>query len=228
MANQFIGFPVPRARIADMIDDELAGAGYLTLPWDDAVHIIDFMSLDGADLYTAGTGSTTLNDDEVQVTADGPNNDAARIRKELLYSDPALTWSKNRSFSVKAALMSYGSANNHLRIGVGSVGVSKGFGFVVENNILRTYTYNGGLGTPHDIEDWSAAAFNNQRILKVVREAANCLKFYVDGVLVHTATTHIPTGTTNAQIIMSMEAINIGPGDTCRLALSSWNFWQEA
>jgi hypothetical protein len=228
MANQFIGFPVPRARIADMIDDELAGAGYLTLPWKDAVHIIDFVSLDGLDVHTAGTGYTTLNDDEVQVTADGPNNDVARIKKELLYSEPVLTWSKDRAFSVRAALMSYGNANNHLRIGLGEVGVSKGFGFVVESNILRTYTYNGGLGTPHDIEDWSAGAFNNQRILKAVREAADCLKFYVDGVLVHTATTHIPTGTTSAQIILKMEARNIGAGDLCRIALSSWNFWQEA
>jgi len=250
MANLFIGFPVPRAKIADMISEDtppkehhpqhekggsdevdctgLEGAGGLTLPWDDAVHVIDFTSLDGLDLYTSGTGYTTLNHNEVQVTADGPNGDGARIKKELLYSYPALTWNKKRSFSVKAAFGSYGSANNQLRIGLGAVGVAIGFGFIVENNILRTYTYNGGLGTPHDIEDWSAGAFNNERDLKVIREAADCLKFYVNGALVHTATTNIPTGSTNAQIILSMQAMNIGIGDLCRLALSSWNFWQGA
>jgi len=252
MGNSFIGFPVPRAKIADMIagaappiihhtdhetggGDEvdctgLAGAGGITLPVDDFLYNAGFESLNGFYHATTGGGNISLDYLSVQLYTAGGIGDRVRLKRAPTYSSVTLSWDRNRSFSTEVAFSADVPANTRIVIGTGDLWSDKGFGFVVENGIFKAVSQVGATKEEHTIEDWSGGSFYNVRKLKVHKTGANEIMFYVDGSLVYTATETIPSGIVGGyeKILLKAEIRNIADGDGIGLYLSDFHFWQAA
>lgn len=248
MANLFIGFPVPRARIADMIEgsappiihhddhedggkDEidctnLVGAGGISLPFSDLLYSTVFESLDGFGQLTAGGGAITLYESKVLLETGGTSGDQARLRKWL--DNPAIgfDWDKNSEFKTHVIFEAGGATNNIMQIGVGMVGESTGYGFIVENGILKAVSQVGGTREQHTISDWSAGAFDHTIKLRAHKTGASEIKFYVDDALVYTADTTIPSGAYAIALLFYSRAYNAAGGDWVGLTFSEFQFWQ--
>ena len=250
MGNMFLGFPVPRAKIADMIatdapptlhkenheaggKDELdctglVGAGGVTLPFEDYFYNTRFDSIDGIRQSASGGGSLTLDDRYITIECDGVNNAFANIEKRPSYPAVPLTWDKNREFKAQAWFKAATVANTIMVIGTGYLYNGTGFGFIVEDGIFKAVSQVGAAREDHTIEDWSAAPFDEVRRLRAHKTGANEIKFYVDDVLVYTATTTIPSGATYDEKVMYIFTWNTGASGQTWIRLSDWSLWQKA
>jgi len=250
MGNLFIGFPVPRAKIADMISSaappllhaadhekdgndeidatDLVGAGGLTLPWDDLVYHAAFESLDGYRATDVGGGAITIDGEGLLLETGGTLNDEYSIRKAFDNSFVPLTWAKNKQFVVGARLSAGGSSNGYQFIGIGSYASGNCLGFRVVNGKFEAFARKASSEETHEIADWSAGAYDHQKRLKVLLNAAVDVEFWVDGVKEYTAITQIPTGTSNAQMLLHAIVKNTGTGHWLGLYFSHYHYWQAA
>lgn len=250
MANLFIGFPVPRAKIADMIDgaapplehktqhqtggsDEidvtgLTGAGGLTLPFSDFLYNSSFPSLTGMKQQTAGGGTISLSDGGCQLYTDVASGDRARLHKQQAYPPIALTWDKNRQFQTKISYYGDNAADRYIYVGTGIAKTARGFGFILENGLFKTISNDGTGPEQSTIEDWTGNGIYEERILRAHRTAADSIKFYVDGSLVYTSTTKIPTGTTLADYLFYIDVMLTAAASYTEMYIGSYDFWQEA
>ena len=250
MGNSFIGFPVPRAKIADMITGtappaihatqhetggsdvldgtKIPGAGGVTLPFSDYFYNTSFESLDGIrqSLYAGGT--ITLDDRYVELATTGTQYSFANLEKRINYPSVPLNWDKNREFRAQVNFRVDTIAGSDIVIGTGVLTAGNSFGFRVENGLLKAFSQAVGNIEVHTIEDWSGSGFNNTRQLRAHKTGANEIKFYVDDVLVYTATTHIPAGSDDIEKVMYMYVYNTDAGGIVWMRLSDFTIWQEA
>lgn len=250
MANLFIGFPVPRARIADMITGEAApkdhhadhedggsdevnctgleGAGGLTLPWDDFIYVAAFESLDGYRATQAGGGAIAIDGEGVALETGGTNGDTYGIKKALNDEPIPMSWDKKKQFITAANFSAGGSSNGYQFIGIGDYSSGNCLGFRVVDGKFEAFARKGANEETYEIEDWSAGAYDYQRRLKIVHNAGVNVEFWVDGVKVYTATTQVPEGAHNAQYLLHAIVQNTGAGDWLYLCFSHYHYWQEA
>ncbi len=250
MGNLFIGFPVPRAKIADMIDgaapplehktqhqtggsDEidvtgLVGAGGLTLPFSDFLYNTAFPSLTGMKEQVSGGGTIFLSDGGCQLYTDVASGDRARLYKQQALPPIPLTWEKNRQFNTKVSFYADGSPDRYLYIGTGYPMTGHGFGFIVENGLFKTISNNATTPEEYTIADWSAGSFFEEKILRAHRTASDSIKFYVDGSLVYTSTTKIPTGTNQAPYLFYIDILLTASASYTEMYIANYDFWQEA
>jgi hypothetical protein len=211
-----------------MIDEELAGAGYLTLPWDDFIYIAAFESLDGYRATQAGGGAITIDGEGLLLETGGTNADEYSITKAINDHPVPLTWEKNKQFVTAANFSAGGSSNGYQFIGIGSYSSGNCLGFRVVDGKFEAFARKGASEETYEIEDWSAGAYDYQRRLKIVHNADVDIEFWVDDVKVCTFTTQVPEGTSNAQILLHAIARNTGAGDWIGLFFSHYHYWQEA
>lgn len=250
MGNMFLGFPVPRARIADMIatdappaihkvnhqsggSDEmnvtgLTGAGGASLPFPDYLYSCEFTTLDGLSDSVFSGASITVGHLYTQLDTDGTSGSRATIRRDPDYFCVPLTWDKNRQFNTQVQFRSFGNANSEFQVGISDPMLGTGFGFVLENGLLKAVCRTGGNQSTHTIEDLTASTFQIERRLRAHKTGASEIKFYVDDVLVHTETVNVPTGTSDAHEIMQIQVRNPAAGSHIWIKISSFSFWQEA
>lgn len=250
MGNSFIGFPVPRAKIADMIigeaapkehhldhehggDDEvnctnLVGAGGISLPLDDLYFHTFFESLDYFSKQTSGAGAIAGATDHVEVYVLGTANDKAEIYKKLYYKYVPLTWGKDREFRIEVSLYAGSSSTQKLEIGTGNIWNSYGFGFKVQNGLFKAYSRGAGGIYEETIEDWGSSGYNQQHKLRAKLTAGSKVEFYVNEVLVKTDTTCYPTGSTNANKVFQVTANNPVSGHVAVISFSEFQVRQEA
>ena len=248
MGNQFIGFPVPRAKIADMItgeaapkdhhadhenggDDEvdctgLEGAGGLTLPWDDFVYLAAFESLDGYRATQAGGGAISIDGEGLLLETGGASGDEYSIQKAINDQPVPLTWAKNKQFITAVNFSAGGATAGYQAIGIGTLESGNFLGFRVVNGLFQAVAKTGAGEETFQIADWSAGGYDHQRRLKIVHPAGAGAEFWVDGVKVYTATTQIPAGVSNAQILLHAIVKNTGAGNWLGLFFSHYHYWQ--
>ena len=206
----------------------LEGAGGLTLPWDDFVYLSAFESLDGYTVTQSGGGAISMSGAQLLLETGGAQWDRYEIRKALNYPPVPLTWNKNKQFVTAAKFSAGGSTNGWQSIGIGNIASNNYLGFRVVNGLFQAVAKTGLGEETFEIADWSAGAYEHQKRLKIVHPAGAGAEFWVDGVKVYTATTRIPEGTYNAQILLHAQVYNTDTGDWLKLYLSFYHYWQEA
>jgi len=250
MANLFIGFPVPRAKIADMITGEAApkdhhadhedggsdevdctgleGAGGISFPYGGLLAQFLFTSIDGFYQDNSGTGVITLDDSTLYFTS-GLNADSkARLEKSPAYLIPRQNYDKNSELKTQIRFHSYTSATGNFVAVLGYDETYKHIGFKVLAGKLYGTVGNGSAETTVELQTLGAGAYDVTRDLKAVLTAGSKCEFFVDGTKVDEITTGLPTGEVSAATLLVLEASNPGVAEEKRMYLSIWNIWQEA
>lgn len=250
MGNMFLGFPVPRAKIADMIatdapptlhkenheaggKDELdctglAGAGGISFPYDGILAQFLFTSIDGFYEDNTGTGIITISDSQLYLTS-GLNADSkARIEKNSNYLNPKWNFSKNSELKTRIRFRTYTSATGNFVAVIGYDGIYQHFGFKVTAGKLYGTVGNGSAETTVELQTLGAAAYDVTRDLKAAFTSGSKCEFYVDGVKLGEITTGLPSAEDDPATLLILEASNPGVAETKKLYASIWNVWQEA
>jgi hypothetical protein len=250
MGNMFLGFPVPRAKIADMIatdapptlhkenheaggKDEidctgLVGAGGISLPLDDFYFHTFFENIDGYNQSNFGGGGVTLDVGYIIVACAGTINDRGQIYKRILKDYVPLTWEKDREFRVQASFYAATNSTQKLEIGTGHLWNDEGFGFKIQDGLLKAYSKGDGGTYAETIEDLGASGYSIDRNLRAKLTAGEKVEFWVNGVLVKTDTTCYPTGTWKADRIFQATANNPVAGNVGQVYFSEFQVHQEA
>lgn len=250
MGNFFIGFPVPRARIADMItgkaspknhheqhenggDDEvdctgLEGAGGITLPFDDLFWETWFESLDGWNQIVSGTGEITLDEDYVELGTGLTPHSSVRIDKLTGYPTPALSYSKKQQLKTKIWLRSKISKICDAWIVRGNPGIVPHFGFIVSGGKLYGTVGNNSVNTTLELETLGAADYIIERKLVASFKPGVECRFFVDGNDLGAISTNLPSGPTGNNYLMYLKLENPGVAEQKYLFMSMYQFWQEA
>ena len=245
MGNQFLGFPVPRARIADMIataapplshhiqhenggSDEIDATGLTGASGGGgiATSLIlssQFESLDGYAISVIGTGSYILNAEGVTLDTGVVLGGSQAIQKNIYDSYTNYSYTNDQSIIVDVAINFSGSATGIITIIRGFPGTLKHFGFVLVNGILKGTVGNGTTETLVTLETIDTIAFYAIRSLKAVFTHGVKCEFYSDKILLGTITTGLPTGLDTNGILFYAEIKNTTVNENKEVIISSWN-----
>ena len=247
MPNSFLGFPVPRAKIADMIaaaappslhhaqhenggSDEIDATG-LTGAGGSGIGIKDFFiftssfeSLDGYLQNTAGTGTITLDHPCVILDTGLLATGEARLYKDMQAYFPFPNWGKDAVFSLYATFDSNTSNNGRFRIFCGDSVDFGQIGFEVEAGVLYGMCAKSSAHATVALQTLGAGSYYEFRFLQAVFTAGSKVEFYVDGVLKGEITTNLPTVTEIFTTFFSAEVNNLSFAQSKILYLTSFNF----
>ena len=269
MPNMFLGFPVPRAKIAEMIegyapplahvdrhrppgDDPLAlpadisdgqalvwdaalakfkgaSAGGIASVYDDPGYpmLTFFESLDG--LYTSSSPAlgVSLSNTQLSLMTQGGASDWASAYKHPSEFKTALSWSKKAKFKTDVTFVATASSLPKLDVMVGDTDTGRHFGFVVRDGKLYGSVGNGSVETlTAALADWGASGYYQTHKIEAVYNVSS-VDFYLNGVLVGTIITNLPTGTTSAGRMIRLYVRANTSANYHGLILSYWKFWKE-
>jgi len=249
MANLFIGFPVPRAKIADMIvgaapplehktqhedggDDELdlsgmEGAGGVAFPLR-GIWINDF-SADHARWYKTytGTGALTRSYDTLSLVTGETNPSTAllyRIRRQSIVTP---TWEKKRHLIFQAYLDCDDTDTAEMSVQTGYPPDDISFGFDVTGGLLYSLCRNASGDAWHVCKTFGEAYIGEDIVLEAISFPGEKVEFWVNGVLEHTETTRLPSGTTNAEYIFYIKVDNYETTNNVQFDFSQIQVYQE-
>ena len=214
-------------------DDEidctgLEGAGGISLPFDDLHFHTFFESLDFFGQNNYLTGAVVGSADEIYCEVDGPINSRGQIYKALNYKYVVLTFAKDREFRAQVKFVADTNSTQKLVIGTGDLFLDLGFGFKVQDGLLKAYSNSPGGTYEETIEDWGASGYNEERKLRAKLTAGSKVEFYVNNVLVKTDTNYYPTGSNCADTIFQATAQNPAEGNAAGIYLSEFQMTQKA
>ena len=249
MGNQFIGFPVPRARIADMIagsappkihhtnhetggGDEvdctgLAGAGGISLPLRDFWQ--DFRHMDTNLFYHAYTGSGSLVRSYQKLTlATGNTNPSTCIcSHNITHPIVPLTWAKARNIITRSQYYMDDNATGIIRFFTGKLGNYNHMGFEASGSKLYGINGNSGGTTTTELASYSPGAVGGEILLEAILFPGNRVEFWADGALAGTSTTNIPTGTSRAELLFEWNCDNGSTTNQVEIMFNHAQFYQE-
>ena len=250
MGNMFLGFPVPRAKIADMIatdapptlhkenheaggKDELdctglVGAGGITLPFDDINLVETVEAKNCLYQYTGASGVISEAGNGVRADTGTTINSHAELIKLLYPLYPALTWPKKRTLALNVDFSWSDGGNDEFWLVSGERGNNRHIGFKVISQVLYGTCYQAAESVVA-LSGGANPAFAYQAYsLKFVYDGANSVKFYVDGVLRGEITTNIPTGSTDANRLWNLYVKTLTAGWHAAIDINSYSFYQGA
>ena len=251
MANLFLGFPVPRAKIADMIASDappslhktqhqdggtdemdvtgLVGAGGMaTLYEGPGIFVSDwFESLDGWVFDGGGGGTASVNGYRVLVQVNGTSDAWAELMKvpDIFRTMP--NWNKKVYFKADVEIKRWAANSGRQWIIAGQEANRRHVGFKVTDGVLRGCVANGLSET---LTTWSetlgAAAFTIKKSLECKYNVTSC-SFYVDGVLVETLSTGLPEDNTDANYLFNLVCWDDVKAVAMYLQCSWFKVWKE-
>ncbi len=250
MGNSFIGFPVPRAKIADMIEgaapplehhtnhesggpDEMnvtdlvgagGGGGLFRGLW------IDDYNADATAWHKTLTGSSALNRsyDTLALKTDDAGAAIGTLYRKITQSIPILTWEKKRHLLFQCYLDCDDRPTAEMQIHTGRREGSNYMGFSVENGTLVSENRNATLGTYHLLKTFTGAFIGEDIRLEAILFPGEKIEFWVNGVLEWTETSRIPSGTTDAEYITHLRVDNDGNAYNVEMDFSHIQVYQEA
>jgi len=211
MPNSFQGFPtVPR------------------LPWDDLYILTTFESLDNFVVDESMKGFVYFYGGDLFLRPSRNPTDYCGFQWRKTLTIPPTSWAKDRLFRTKANFQKEGTTSGIHRLWTGDPFNSQGFGFQLENNLLKGVTHGVGGETKLTLEDLGSAWSSIFRRLEAKYNAGASVEFIVDGISKGTITTTLPNPatTTDAEYIFTPWVVQVGAWDL--LKLSYFMFWQEA
>jgi hypothetical protein len=254
MANLFLGFPVPRAKIADMISgsapptvhhtqhedggsDEmdvtgLVGAGGAGgVPLEDLLYQYFFTSIDGLELVSAGTGAGTLFYNYLRLATGTTANSTVRLRDSLEYPNPFARWDRERRLITRAQFNFSTSVTGDVRLHVGDyTPTGDHVGFELLDGVLKGTVANGSTEYTVDLETLLTGPGTAGRLLEFRHFPGDRVDFYVDSALKGTITgaSKLPRLGYNDSDLMWVWVSNKTLAQQKTVELSMWKLWQEA
>jgi len=250
LGNFFLGFPVARAKIADMItgsappsvhhlqhehgeSDEvdatgLVGAGGITLPWDDLFIQTFFESLDGFYTYGSGSGVVSVNNYGIKLTSGSTAGSIAASSKSPIPLIPQFNWAKNSTLHIGLQHRINTSSTSLILLLIGQPANLKHVGFKILNNVLYGTIGNGAAETTVSLG--SAGSLNSSvtHRLKAVYTLNTKVEFYVDGSKVDEITSGFPSGTETIPSFYYIRVENPGVAEEKWAQIGHWLYHQEA
>lgn len=229
MANLFLGFPVARAKIADMIAEAAPPAEHHTQHEDGGADEIDCTGLAGAgvafplrgiwfdDHFTdharwvktyVGTGELVRFYSKMTLKTGTTNPSSAEIRLSLTYPMPSLTWDKKRHILFHGKIQAPDSQTAKFKVLSGWETGANMIGFEITGGKLYGINANSAAQTNTEIETYSAGLLIDDFRLEAIHHPGEKVEFWVDGVLEQTSTTNLPAGTGAAVNIAQIEVDN--------------------
>ena len=250
MGNLFLGFPVPRAKIADMISgsappalhktqhqdggtDEmdvtgLVGAGGAGISLDDLSFQTYFESLDGFKQTVSGSGVITMDYTHVILDTVATAGSKAEIMKGPYGTIPPWNWSKNSQLKLWFRHRAYTSNIARVWAIVGYTGVNAHIGFYVYGGKLYGTIADHSVETTLLLEDFGATAYNKTRRLKAKLTAGVECRFWVDEVDKGAITTNLPADDNDGIPLCYASVENLSAAEQKVLTLSQWTAWNAA
>ncbi len=249
MANLFIGFPVPRAKIADMIEgaappldhatqheyggddaiDPTDQNSLVTLPFPLAGFFLDSYEVEGAGWQDAdtGDGAMFLYSDHREMQTGSTNPSTYENRLHSSYPIPTLTWANKRHLLITILANHEDSATAIMRIITGHTDDNY-FGFQIADGKLSAICGNApGSQTVTDIKSYDPGAIDETLAFHAIFYPAVKVDFYVNGTLEATITTNLPTGTSNADYIIGFNLDNNSTTNNVNIRLNHFQLYQE-
>ena len=246
MPNSFLGFPVPRAKIADMIaaaappslhhaqhenggTDEidatgLTGAGGSGLTMKDFLSLSGIIeSLDGYLVNTAGTGSVVIDNVGAFMSTGTTSSSNARFYRSIQDYLAFPNFGKDVVFSVLANFDSRTSKNGTFQIFLGESIDFAQIGFEVVDGILYGICAKTSAHTTVALETLGAVAFDTQRFLQAVFTAGSKVEFYVNGVLSGEITTNLPVLADTFTTLLSFQVYNLANAQQKIMIIEFWS-----
>ena len=250
MGNQFIGFPVPRAKIADMIAGEaapkdhhadhehggsdevdctgLAGAGggikLNEFTWNTC-----FESIDALDVTKYSSESLTLSTGHIEIRTIVDANSYIQVSKTEIWENPDLTWAKERILKTAIQLYSPNNKNGDIFLGLGDWGAWDNLiAFRMQNGQLKGYINKEHTESEVNLIDEYVGAYTLAAKLEFQHYPGDRVEFYVDGTLRGTisGSGSVPSGTVSADRIFGCYNRAQDASNYLRLQLSRWKVWQ--
>lgn len=216
MGNLFLGFPVSKAKIADMItgtaapsahhtqhenggSDEIDATG-LTGAGGGGIGIADFFSIHhtfesitGYNNNNTGSGSFSATFAGLEFITGTTTNSHARTNKGTPSISKELNFSKDITLNCNAGFLSYTNVTADFIIRLGGNASARGIGFKVVDGVLYGSVGNGSIETTVVLETLGTGSFFKYRTLRAVYTAGVKCEFYVDLSLLGTITTGLPS-----------------------------------
>jgi len=150
-------------------------------------------------------GTVTLDVDKFIISNQGAASAGGYIVRQLAYPRAPLTWSKPRSFKLRARVDLGNDTNLDMTINTGNHGANRrGFGFRFKKDRIQGFTKNGGAEVNVDLITGKVPPWSGTYLFEAILTPGVKVDFYIDGVLKGTNNTGIPTGTTDAQRLMEL------------------------
>lgn len=249
MANLFLGFPVPRAKIASMIEgtappsehhtqhelggsDEmdctgLGGAGGVTFPLAD--FWLDDHRADAGNWQTAftGTGALTRSGDRLTLKSGVNGYSTARVKLDMKYPIPTMSWDKKRHLIIRCKPVIPTIATNKIQIITGEGTNTNHMGFWFQASTL--YGHNGVSGQQDYtvLKTYTDPAEYVEMLLEAILFPGEKIEYWIDGVLLGTSTEDLPSGAYYARDIANLWASNEASGVDCKLEFNHIQVYQE-
>jgi len=211
-----------------MIAEEMAGAGGLTLPWDDLYFQTFFDSLDGYHPDADGTGVVNLIYSELQLYTGTTADSYATLEKMPNYLFSRWDWDKSSELRTRISFEALSSVTGNFDAVIGYMGIYQHIGFKVTNGILYGTVGNGSAETTVELQTLGASNYAIIRDLRAVFTAGSKCEFYVDGTKLGEITANLPSGDPTYPYLLFLSVTNPGVTEQKRLKLSTWTAWQEA
>jgi len=250
MANLFIGFPVPRAKIADMIAGEAPPLEHKTqhqyggddaidpkdlnalntLPFPLAGLFIDTWNIDtpGWSDWDTGDGETYIYSDHREMKTGNTNPSTYGTRLRVEYPLITLTWAKKRHFRIRIEIEADNSATAILSIVTGYPGSYNHFGFRIADGKLSVVSGNESSETVTDIKSYDPGAIDEEILFHAIFYPGDKVEFYLSSVLAATITTNLPTGSNKADYIIYIELDNNSTTNSHKIHFNHFQVYQEA
>jgi len=250
MANMFLGFPVPRARIADMIattappaihntnhasggSDQLdvtglTGAGGVAFPlrglW------LDDYEADHARWTPAFTGSGALerNEDQLALLTDDTNPSTAKTYLKIKQPIMALSFDKKRHFLIAPYIDCDDRPTALCYMYTGDWGNTNHFGFEIHDSGLYGVASKSGGSSEVLLKTYEDAYIGDDLVLEAILYPGDRCDFYIAGVLEGSVNTNLPTGTDRADIPFFLKVDNQSTANNVAIEFSNVQCYQEA
>lgn len=250
MANLFIGFPVPRAKIADMIEGaapplehhanhEAGGA--------DEMDVTDLVGAGGAagvfrglwlvdynadatawhKAYT-GDGALTRSYDVLKLKTNDNQASKGTIYRKVTQSIPTLTWAKKRHLIFQAYLDCDQTSTAEMHIITGYHATGPYIGFQVVGGKLYGVNRNTGSITQTELLTFPQTWIGVDIWLEAILFPGDKVEFWIDGSLEQTSTTNLPEGTAKAEYSAELIVDNAGQSQNVQMEFTHIQTFQEA
>ena len=248
MGNSFIGFPVPRARIADMIAGSAPPSEHKSQHQDGGSDEMDLTGLTGAggeafplrglwiddfdlehERYIksfTGSGELTRSQDKLTLRTSSTNPSTAELYRIIRQPVPFLTWDKKRHLLFQCYLDCDDRSNMYIWVIVGNSGGDNYMGFQLWDSDLLTMNRDAGGSQQTVVKSWTNGFIGEDIVLEAISFPGEKVEFWVNRALVHTETSNRPDGTTDAEYMFYVYVGNNGTTNNVQIDFSHIQFFQ--
>jgi hypothetical protein len=250
MGNSFIGFPVPRAKIADMIagaapplihhtdhenggDDEvdctgLAGAGG-GLGFDDYLFETFFEAIDGYYIDKPGAEVCEVDKNDLEIDLLSTANSYVTLTKDVDRQNPVMTWDKERRLRFAIWAKSYTDKFGDFDMILAyDADTGNHIGFLIRDGVLKGSVGNGSAQTTVDLYTIGVSTWTYAKRLELHHYPNTRVDFYIDDVLTGTIDTPslLPSGINYADVLLRIAVKNNAHAKQLKFRVSQWKLWQ--